>query len=500
MKKRYITIAVIIEALLLVAFVLGGGLYTYVLANGVIKERMSKSKDNFNFMLPSENYEYNPQAFIQYVITWHWDYVRSVLRPDQGFYGYIELTDGTTLDTSSPLGYVQCSEDSYIDYDEVRILRVDGPIDEFAIEYNPEFDAECDDIFIYGGTVTTFNGTYQLGTFDCTGYGERTTVSEWAQDVYLYCPVLIFAKTYEQDELNREAQELFAQVHDAIINGGDSVELEKEDIRTSYCIVITDTSAGRLYDMCLFHPVQIAVTSHIGTYVVMLLALLVIGSVIAVAFVKSYKTRVEYEMRSRRLTRGIAHELKTPLAVAKAYMENWEYIDEKDRPEYADKINKEVDDMAEFISILLEMDKLDSGKIKLNLEEVELVSLIKSVYKRVEPLAKERDLEVTIDALNEHVIKADLRLMRIAVGNYLTNMVKYADKEAHIKIGVNGYNVRAEFRNDSENKGESKTDKLNSNGMGLEINENIMKIHGFKCGSSMRKHDTMFWFEAPVNE
>ena len=168
--------------------------------------------------------------------------------------------------------------------------------------------------------------------------------------------------------------------------------------------------------------------------------------------------------------------------------------------EYADKINKEVDDMAELISVLLEMDKLDSGKIKLNLEEVELVSLIKSVYKRIEPLAKERDLEVTIDALNEHVIKADLRLMRIALGNYLTNMVKYADKEAHIKIGVNGYNVRAEFRNDSENKGESKTDKLNSNGMGLEINENIMKIHGFKCGSSMRKHDTMFWFEAPVNE
>ena len=94
MKKRYITIAVIIEALLLVAFVLGGGLYTYVLANGVIKERMSKSKDNFNFMLPSENYEYTPQTFIQYVITWHWDYVRTVLRPDQGFYGYIELTDG----------------------------------------------------------------------------------------------------------------------------------------------------------------------------------------------------------------------------------------------------------------------------------------------------------------------------------------------------------------------------------------------------------------------
>lgn len=33
---------------------------------------------------------------------------------------------------------------------------------------------------------------------------------------------------------------------------------------------------------------------------------------------KLYRTRKEYESRLRRLTRGVAHELKTPLAVTKA--------------------------------------------------------------------------------------------------------------------------------------------------------------------------------------
>ena len=159
-------------------------------------------------------------------------------------------------------------------------------------------------------------------------------------------------------------------------------------------------------------------------------------------------------------------------------------------------VGREIDDMSDLITTLLEMDKIDSGKIKLNLEEVEISSLISSVYKRVKPLADERKLEVKIDTDKEYVIKAALKLMKIAISNYLTNMVKYADKEAKVDIWMNNGKVLVQFKNDSTNDRKSNTDKLSSNGMGIEINENIMKLHGFKSGSNLREYETVYWFEA----
>ena len=75
-------------------------------------------------------------------------------------------------------------------------------------------------------------------------------------------------------------------------------------------------------------------------------------------------------------------------------------------------------------------------------------------------------------------------------------MVKYADKTASVIIEESGKKYRVYFKNDSTNAGRSKTDKLNSNGMGVEINENIMNLHGFKNGADYRRTETVFWFEA----
>jgi K+-sensing histidine kinase KdpD len=235
---------------------------------------------------------------------------------------------------------------------------------------------------------------------------------------------------------------------------------------------------------------------HIGALIGIFLVFLFVEFIVAFVISRLYKNRMEYEKKSKRLTRGIAHELKTPLAVTKAYVENWDCIDEEDREEYAEKINREVEDMSNMINVLLEMEKIDDGSIKLNPEEVELSSLIKSVYNRIRPLAKERGLEVTLPEEGEYLIQADLKFIKIALGNYLTNMVKYADKTASVIIEESGKKYRVYFKNDSTNAGRSKTDKLNSNGMGVEINENIMNLHGFKNGADYRRTETVFWFEA----
>ena len=301
-----------------------------------------------------------------------------------------------------------------------------------------------------------------------------------------------FAKTDLDASLNAEAKALFEDLasRDTII------DLSKEDIFTSYSMSLVWTEYGVYATMQVFHPVVIIIRDNIGAYIIILIALIFIEVMVAVSMYRICKNRMEYEMRSRRLTRGVAHELKTPLAVTKAYMDNWDMLSEEDRTKYAEMVGREIDDMSDLITTLLEMDKIDSGKIKLNPEEVEISSLISSVYKRVKPLADERKLEVKIDTDKEYVIKADLKLMKIAISNYLTNMVKYADKEAKVDIWMNNGKVLVQFKNDSTNDRKSNTDKLSSNGMGIEINENIMKLHGFKSGSNLREYETVYWFEA----
>ena len=98
---------------------------------------------------------------------------------------------------------------------------------------------------------------------------------------------------------------------------------------------------------------------------------------------------------------------------------------------------------------------------------------------------------IGIDAGISQVIKD----YDIALGNYITNMVKYADKRAEIRFSMTGSKVSVIFKNDSVNDKKSNTDKINNNGMGVEINENIMKILGIDCGSYMKGKETIFWFE-----
>lgn len=495
MKKHYITMAIVIDVLVLALFVLGTGFYTYISATEKMQQYMDRVKTvaTFNSVVPDSN------TTAQELIAnscYTWEFNNDLRFSGMGFYGYIILTDGTVFDTTEDYCYAwKAPEDKIMKPEDVRIFAVpDGIAEDERHVYDPLFEGECDDIFIHGGSMQYQGKTYQIGDCDYN-CGEKVPVSEWAGGQYLYCVICRLARDNYEKGLNAEAKAILGEFDDSI-KSGSAMKAEQQDIWTCYLIHMSTTQAGNMYTVQVFHPVELAVRSNIALYIVLLVLMLAALISIPLGIAKLYRTRKEYEIRSRRLTRGVAHELKTPLAVTKAYMENWELISEEDRPKYAEMINREVEDMSDLITTLLEMDKIDSGKIKLNLEEVDLTALINSVYKRIKPLADERSLEVKIKADKEYIVKADLKLMRIAIGNYLTNMVKYADKQAEVSLWANGGRITVQFKNDSTNDSDSKADNLSSNGMGLEINENILKLHGFKCGNTLRRSETVYWFEA----
>ena len=523
MKKHFIVTTVIIETLILIMFLLGTGLFTYIRATSEMKtayQRMSSDAEYCGGMLFSGD----DRSLIMHAHTTIWGYHGLKARPEgTGYYGFIRLADGTIVDTSSAYGVLEIGAliDAPSDYDAQEVFANNDQIDYlsgdheiycriFALNedasFEPDYrsyvtvDAECDDTFIHSGTMTSNQGnTYE---FRDIGYNssERVPVTSIVDNSqWTVATIYDLARNKYEKGLNSEAKELFEN----LLNESEQTNLFipkafcSEDVITSYYMVLkyspNGTVAGLIYT---FHPVETVLRANMVLYIVLLVVLLFVEGFVAYTMRKSYVSRMEQEMRSRRLRRGIAHELKTPLAIAKLFMENQEYIDESERPEYSRKVNRELEDMTGLIDALLEMDKIDSGKDMLKPEEFDINAMIKSVYSRIKPLADERNLEVILPEDKEYLVKADIKFMRIAIGNYLTNMVKYADKEAQVTVNVHGNSVRVVFENDSANDKKSGIDKLNSNGMGVEINENIMRLHSFKCGSGMYYNKTRFWFEA----
>lgn len=495
MKQHYIRTAIIIDGLILAIFLLGMGIYTYILAKDEMNTDITLSKAIVYSNVPTSDSITSEDEFIRYSFANCWNTYGEYGYEGMGFYGYLETGSGAKFDTSTDYCTVVLAEDHYFSSSEYRIFYVDDTsVYDDKNLYDPSFTGEVDDVFIHGGEMLYQNKTYKVHDVDYQG-GELIPASEWKNDTYLYGTVMRFAKTNYDAKLNKEAKAKFDELY-AQIKTGEDAQLQQISIWTTYQFKSTVTRYGVYVTMHVFHPVQIVMMANKGTYIALTIALIIIEAIIAFAMSKLYKNNMEFEMKSRRLTRGVAHELKTPLAVTKAYMENWDYIDEKDREEYAKKINREVDDMTVLINALLEMDKINSGNLKLNIEEIDISALLWSVYNHVRPLAMERNLNVKMPDAEEIMIKADLKFMKIALGNYLTNMVKYADKKAEVQIVNEEKTVWIKFRNDSSNDKKNNTDKLNSNGMGVEINENIMKLHGFKYGSSMGNTETVFWFEA----
>ena len=233
-------------------------------------------------------------------------------------------------------------------------------------------------------------------------------------------------------------------------------------------------------------------------------------------FILSLKTRHGRRGRfkalmSSTLITGFSHELKTPLAILKASVENWNYIDETDRPEYLERVSSEVNHLDGIVHKLVGISDLGSGRIKLNKQPVDLYLLVQEVYEQQKPVIDERKLSVriTADRPENCIIIGDREMLRIAVGNFISNAVKYSAREITIEL-TSGRRVALRVTNDGAaiDKKESRnvwklfykndasrTDRFGSSGVGLAVTRNILRTHKAKFGCTSGDDRTTFWFE-----
>lgn len=512
MKKHYIRLTVVIEALILVVFILAGVLFTVVTANKTMNEYMDQSSSNG--VLRNYKSDDTIDSVIQKTYS-NWQ-EQNIFYPksDIGFSQVVFFQDGRKLESGDYLS-VRNLEGS------LRYIPIENGFDRFKNRdlfyiMSEDIDGKCDSNFIYDVTfkkivcADNFEPfSCQFGKNDFVSDSDAVSVSEWANGSEIEAQLFRFAETDAQEKLNREAKDLLYRM----VNE-NPVFQSKKNLFTSYCVKYDFISSISVvsYQVYLYHPLLITLQNHMAVYILSAIILLIMEVLVIFIMKKLYSNRMCYELMRQDLTRGIAHDLKTPLAVTKAYTENWEYIDEENRPEYSEKINQEVDQMSSLISQMLSVSKLDSDT-KLNTEEIELNAMVSAVVNQMQPIIQERELEVRIvtDQIDgEYLINADPKMMRIVISNFISNAVKYAEKIVTVKLLKDSKTIMFMIENDGEGiskkdirkiwepfyRGDkARTDRLSSSGMGLAINKSILNLHKAKYKCTSEQCRTIFWFK-----
>ncbi len=136
---------------------------------------------------------------------------------------------------------------------------------------------------------------------------------------------------------------------------------------------------------------------------------------------------------------AVSHELRTPLTSIKGYASILltGKLGEIPAPikERLEKINHHSDDLTKLINDLLDISRIESGKVELKLEPVRLSELIDTVLDLLSPQIKEKQLETRVElekGLPE--IQADLRQLERVLINLLGNSIKFTKEGGSISI------------------------------------------------------------------
>ncbi|MBQ4649486.1 MAG: HAMP domain-containing histidine kinase [Firmicutes bacterium] len=225
-------------------------------------------------------------------------------------------------------------------------------------------------------------------------------------------------------------------------------------------------------------------------------------------------TALEYaktaEQNRRQMTSNIAHELKTPLAVIHSYAEGLkEHIAEDKRDKYIDIILSEVERTDRMVLEMLDLSRLEAGKVKLSRDDFSIISLTQVIFEKLEMAAQAKALQIEFAFPEDFTVTADEGRIAQVIENFATNAVKYTPAHGHITVKIQKVRSDVIFSIENESKPLSaeelrkvwdtfyRTDEARSGGgtgLGLAIAKNIIELHGGKCSVRNTKTGVEFSF------
>ena len=351
---------------------------------------------------------------------------------------------------------------------------------------------------------------------------EYSGFCSWVKDVRSGDIILDYAEyagnagDTETQKLSDEARKICDEAEQYYIN--HKYYNNKSGVFTSTYGVLSPSGNGNIYVAygVVAKPFKNVLKTYAMTYIVILSVFLFVEAAVVISFVVLYRNQMNYEIRNQKLTRGIAHELKTPLAVTKATVENWDYFDEDRRKDYSQRIKTEVDHMSDMVDKLLDVSKIKEGGNKLNREAVDLKKMTDEIIAGSGELIRERNITVTVNHDEKpYTVFADPEMMKMVIGNFMSNAIKYCDQVIMIRLERNGRKIDFSITNDGAKidkkeldkvwdvfytTDKARTDRMSSSGVGLSVVKSILDVHKADYSCTSGDKGTEFKFSMPAHE
>ena len=142
----------------------------------------------------------------------------------------------------------------------------------------------------------------------------------------------------------------------------------------------------------------------------------------------------------------VTHQLRTPLSGIEWMLElAAEGTDADEKTSYIQDAHESADRLIGLVNDLLDASRLESGKLRVVLEAVNLRTLTGDVLDDVTTLVREKGHTVTVEsAADLPDVTSDPQLLRQVVMNLLSNAIKYTPPGGRIAIrmGLDGRNLR----------------------------------------------------------
>ena len=213
------------------------------------------------------------------------------------------------------------------------------------------------------------------------------------------------------------------------------------------------------------------------------------------------KTRAEEANRAKStFLASMSHELRTPLNAIIGFSEMMEArlfgpLGASKYEEYCRDIKRSGQFLLEVINDVLDMAKIEAGRIKLNLEEFEAGEIVAEAVRVVSGRAAGKRLDMVTDVPPRIKLRADKRAIKQIAINLLSNAVKFTQEGGRVRLRVRGSMGSVAFIFEDNGIGIPKealkklgrpfeqvesllTKTHQGSGLGLAIAKSLAELHG----------------------
>jgi two-component system phosphate regulon sensor histidine kinase PhoR len=189
---------------------------------------------------------------------------------------------------------------------------------------------------------------------------------------------------------------------------------------------------------------------------------------------------------------AVSHEMKSPLAGIKAYVEllsDGEVEDQQTREEFLGVINTQADRLQRLIDNLLNIARIEAGMMNVAKDHISLNELLGATLDIVRPTAAAKRIELTAELSPMYLaVLADRDLMMQVAINLLSNAIKYTPEGGRVTLRTRSGDDEALFEVEDTGVGLEEEDRLKVFERFYRVQKDRHMAAGTGLGLPLAKH------------